>query len=347
MDIGLMLDMFDDAFRAATAANDRGDTAKARTHFLRAALIMDDIADKSEPPLDAERRERANKIRAIAEKLQSKAKPNDEFDLLNIKKPDDKVSFDDIVGLLDAKAAIHDLLIDPLKKPDVYKKYGLKAGGTILLEGPPGTGKTTFCKAAACEISVPFAEVNANSLVDSYIGKTGKNIDRLFDQAHALSKKSGVPIVLFIDEIDYLAQRRGGENKTAAEAVPTLIKRMDGFSSSSDDIVLIAATNIKESLDPAILSRFRNIIYIGLPEKSERELLFKKKLAQLDERDACEIDFIKAAELSASFSGRDITQVSLDLKNALAARDAGIRKLLSPVNELLQELIKRRAAAKL
>lgn len=345
MEIGIMLDMFDDAFKAATAANARGDTVAARAQFLRAAKIMDDIADKSVPSLAKDRRERAARLRAIADKL-CEENIDEHYDMLNIKKPDDKVSFDDIVGLDAAKSAIRDLLIDPLKNPEVYKKYGIKAGGAILLEGPPGTGKTTFCKAAACEISVPFAEVNANSLVDSYIGKTGKNIDKLFDEAHALSRKSGTPIVLFMDEIDYLAQKRGGDNKTAAEAVPTLIKRLDGFSSSIDDIVFIAATNIKHSLDPAILSRFRNVIYIGLPDETERELLFRKKLARIDERDADRIDFKNAARLSVGFSGRDVTQTAFDLKNALAARDAGLRPLLKSVDELLTELIKKRAAEK-
>lgn len=351
-DNGFELELFDAAYKAATNALTKGDTAAARRQFLRAAEIMESLAKKSEPDLAAVRRTRAEKLRYIAENLSNNAVGRVESDgtgggdadnrfVRTDKRPTDKVSFDDIIGLDEAKAAIHRLLIDPLKNPEVYLRYGIKAGGFILLEGPPGTGKTTFAKAAASELDVPFSEIDANSLVDSYIGKTGKNIDKMFSEARALAKKNGTPVVLFIDEIDYLAQKRGGENKTAAEAVPTLIKQMDGFSTGADDLVLIAATNIKEALDPAILSRFRNVIHIPLPTQNERAEIFKSKLKMLDEPDFKAIDFAAAAEMSDGFSGRDITKVALDLKNALAARDAGIALIGEPIGYLLIKLIKK------
>lgn len=349
-EIALELEMFEAAYKAATEANARGDIPAAKRMFLRAAEIMESVAAKSAPPLDATRAERAKKLKFIAENLTAKATADGDADsaprataFLNVAAPTDKVSFDDIIGLDEAKAAINRLLIYPLKNPQAYSKYGIKAGGFILLEGPPGTGKTTFAKAAASELSVPFAEVNANALVDSYIGKTGKNIDTLFAEARTLAKEKNTPVVLFLDEIDYLAQKRGGENKTAAEAVPTLIKQMDGFSTGSDDIVLIAATNIKASLDPAVLSRFRNVIHIPLPTESEREKLFALKLRRVGKADLDGIDIAAAARRSDGFSGRDISQVSLDLLNALAARDAGLRELGAPVNDLLCGLIERRA----
>ena len=113
--------------------------------------------------------------------------------------PNEKISFDDIIGLADAKAAIHRILIDPLKSPEIYGRYGIKAGGFILLEGPPGTGKTTFAKAAASELEVPFAEIDSNSLINSYIGETGKNIDKLFSSARTYAKNCGKPVVMFLD----------------------------------------------------------------------------------------------------------------------------------------------------
>ena len=340
--------MFDAAYKAATEANARGDIATAKRMFLRAAELMESIAKKSEPQLAATRAERAKKLRFIADNLTAAVPASengtsvDETHVggfLNIAAPTDKISFDDIIGLESAKTAINKLLIYPLKNPQAYAKYGIKAGGFILLEGPPGTGKTTFAKAAAGELSVPFAEVNANALVDSYIGKTGKNIDSLFVDARALAKKNGTPVVLFIDEIDYLAQKRGGENKTAAEAVPALIKQMDGFSTNSDDLVLIAATNIKESLDSAILSRFRNVIHIDLPNEAERAAMFAAKLKRIDAADLSELDLAQAAALTEGFSGRDISQISLDLMNALAARDAGIDTTGTPLFERMKEFI--------
>ncbi len=350
MSNGLELELFNEAYEKAMAANKRGDIPTAKKYFNKAADIMQSLADKSMPPLDAKRAERAEKLRYIAQNLNAEVATdsgNGGEDsaptLLNITdKPKEHVSFDDIIGLEEAKSAIHRLLIDPLKSPEVYLKYGIKAGGFILLEGPPGTGKTTFAKAAASELDVPFAEINSNSLVDSYIGKTGKNIDAMFAEARALAKKSGTPVVMFLDEIDYLAQKRGGENKTAAEAVPSLIKQMDGFSTGSDDLVLIAATNIRESLDPAILSRFRNVIHIPLPTESERADILRLKLKMLSESDMSELDFQAAGRLTDGFSGRDLNAVALDLKNALAARDAGITAITKPLGELLTELIERR-----
>lgn len=353
-DNSFQLDIFNDTYKSATAAADSGDIQTAKRDFKRCAELMRDIAENSDEPLKSTRLKRAEKLDYIADNLIQSVKSGnsvaadtadtgngDEF--IHIVKPSESITFNDVIGLDEAKRAIRKLLIDPLKNPDVYKKYGLKAGGFVLLEGPPGTGKTTFAKAAAAELEVPFAEVNANELIDSYIGKTGKNIDALFGSARKISKKHGTPIVLFIDEIDYIAQKRGGENKTANEAVPTLIKQMDGFSTDSQDIVLIAATNIKETLDPAVLSRFRNRINIPLPTLSERQKIFALKLKSLDGADFSMLDLETAARISDGFSGRDIAQTALDLKTMLAERDAGIAPLPKPLSECLNDLIVQRA----
>lgn len=350
-DVALELELFEAAYKSAVEANARGDIPKAKRMFTRAAELMESAAAKSEPPLDATRAERAKKLRFIAENLTAKMAATGGDDtsdspranaFINVAAPTDKITFDDIIGLNEAKAAINKLLIYPLKNPQAYSKYGIKAGGFILLEGPPGTGKTTFAKAAASELTVPFAEVNANALVDSYIGKTGKNIDAMFAEARALAAEKHTPVVLFLDEIDYLAQKRGGENKTAAEAVPALIKQMDGFSTNSDDLVLIAATNIRDSLDPAILSRFRNVIHIDLPNAAERKLMLAAKLKRIDKADFDAIDLDGAAALTGGFSGRALSQIALDVMNALAARDAGISALGMPLDEYVKQLIARR-----
>lgn len=354
MNDGILLELFQAEYDKATAARKKGDTEEAKRRYLRAAQIMDELAQKSLPPLDKTRKERAEKLKFIAENLQNTVEEGtsrdgngaEEYMFFKPSPPNVVVTFDDIIGLAEANDAIHRLLIDPLNNPEAYSKYGIKAGGFLLLEGPPGTGKTTFAKAAAHELKVPFAEVNANALVDSYIGKTGKNIDRLFAEARKYAKQSGTPVVLFVDELDYLAQKRGGENKTAAEAVPTLIKQMDGFSTDSDNIVLIAATNLKSSLDPAVLGRFASIINIPLPDKEERKQIFAAKLSALDNGDKAELDFEKAAELSNGFSGRDITQAALELKTALAARDAGIKSLDMPLGQKLLSIIEKRKLSK-
>ncbi|MBD5132171.1 MAG: ATP-binding protein [Clostridiales bacterium] len=348
----LDVEAFDDVYRKAVDAHKAGDLHSARLYFAKAASAMEKLADSGDPALKDKRKAQAKKLLDIACNIEKQSTVNggadggedDGYDLLNVVKPTDKITFDDIIGLDEAKEAIRRLLIDPLNNPEAYKKYGLKAGGFILLEGPPGTGKTTFAKAAAHELGVPFAEVNANALVDSYIGKTGKNIDKLFREARNLAEKKKCPVVLFVDELDFLAQKRGGENKTAAEAVPTLIKQMDGFGTNADDLVLIAATNIKESLDTAVLSRFRNVINIPLPMEADRQKMFALKLKRVSEKDLAELDLMGAAKLSDGFSGRDITQVSLDFLSILAARDAQIKPVDKPLGELLNSLIIKRAS---
>ena len=346
-DNGFELDIFREAYDKAVAANAKGDVSTARRYFYQAADIMARLAENSEPSLAEQRAERARKLKYIADNLTAQRaatgeNPTETGRFLTAAKPNERISFDDIVGLDEAKSAINGLLINPLKNPRAYEKYGIKAGGFILLEGPAGTGKTTFAKAAACSLGMTFAEVNANSLVDSYIGKTGKNIDALFAEARALAEQKGEPVVLFLDEIDYLAQRRGGENKTAAEAVPALIKQMDGFSTGADNIVLIAATNIKQSLDPAVLSRFSHVINIPLPTEAERKKLFAAKLKMLDDADLSALDLDDAARRAVGFSGRDIAQAASELKNALAARDAGIDAIDVPLSNLLASIIDKR-----
>ncbi len=343
------------AYTRANEALEKGDTATARKFFLVAARLADEQAATGARELSEKRRERAKRLYDIADSLApAKKQANksagktdadgargdaDADEFFKPADPNEKISFDDIIGLADAKAAIHRILIDPLKSPEIYGRYGIKAGGFILLEGPPGTGKTTFAKAAASELEVPFAEIDSNSLINSYIGETGKNIDKLFSSARTYAKNCGKPVVMFLDEIDCLAQRRGGENKTAAEAVPTLIKQMDGFSTSSENIVIIAATNIKDVLDPAIISRFGNVINIPLPTENERAEMFKAKLKMLSDSDSAQMDYAQAAHAADGFSGRDITQVTGRFKSALAARDAGFEKIEKPLGEYLCELI--------
>ena len=117
---------------------------------------------------------------------------------------------------------------------------------------------------------------------------------------------------------------------------------MDGFSTSSENLVLIAATNIKEYLDPAILSRFRNVIHIDLPNAAERRLMLAVKLKRIDKSDFDALDLDGAAALTDGLSGRAISQIALDVMNALAARDAGITALDMPLDALFKSFIAKR-----
>lgn len=264
---------------------------------------------------------------------------------LNFASPNEKVSFDDIIGLENAKTAIHRKLIYPLSDPETYSRYHLKPGGNILLEGPPGTGKTTFAKAAACEVNLPFIIVDCNALVDCYIGNTGKNIDKLFAEVRRFVKEQDTAVILFCDEFDSIAKARNSDDKTAAEAVPTLVRQLDGFNTDNTNIIILAATNKKEALDSAILSRFSNNIFIPLPDEDARCLIFESKLKKcgIFDADLRMLDLTAAAKASEGMSGRDINHIVTEFSEVLAERDAGIQKLPDTLRNVLLRLIQERS----
>lgn len=230
---------------------------------------------------------------------------------LNIACLSKRISLEEIVGLDEAKNAIKQDLIFPLNYPERYKKHNLEVGNNVLLYGPPGTGKTTFAKAVASDVDVPFININSNSLIDPYIGVTGKNIDNLFNEVRRFVSEQKTPVILFIDEIDAIAQKRGGENKTSQEAVPTLIKQLEGFDSDNTGIIVIAASNLSEIIDRAVLDRFKSQIYISLPTEVDRAKLFELKLKgfNVEPEIMSRINLAKLARESENLSGRKITQI--------------------------------------
>lgn len=341
----LLYESFNRYYDRGIAAKEKGDFKTARRNLVMAAEALNKLAAMSDGELKKARQQRVSRILDAVENMEdpvarARNGESEKSDFkLNASAPNEQITFDDIVGLQDAKKAIYRMLINPLKNPEVYKKYKLKPGGYILLEGPPGTGKTTFAKAAACELKVPFIVVDTNSLVDSYIGKTGKNIDKMFADARSLIKKNNLPAVLFLDEFDAIAKKRGGENKTADEAVPTLIRQMDGFDTDNENLVILASTNMKENIDSAVLSRFRNKIYIPLPNESDREKLLLLKLkGKIPPADLSALDLREAARISVGFSGRDLNWVCEEIKNALAERDAGLGVVEDINAEMLRQI---------
>lgn len=331
----------------AQEAEKEGQFQKAAKLYTLAAKNMTELAE-TDPTLKETRMAVAKKLVERAQAARNGKVSEAEEDApqkadygLNVSDPTDRIGFDDIIGLTDAKDAIYRMLINPLKNPDVYKRYNLEAGGNILLEGPPGTGKTSFARAAACEIDLPFVVVDCNALVDSLIGKTGKNIDTLFKNARKMVKEKDTAVILFCDEFDAIAKSRKSDDKTAAEAVPTLIRQLDGFDTDNSNIVIIAATNVKDTLDKAILSRFAKRIYIPLPSQDDRRAIFESKLKKrnVDASDFSKLDLNALAVESDGLSGRDINDIVTEYANALAERDSSIRPMRDDHNAFMKELI--------
>ena len=222
-----------------------------------------------------------------------------------------EIRFADIAGLEEAKEAIRRRVILPYQYPEVYRTFHRKVSGGILLYGPPGTGKTMIAKAIAGEIDRDFFSVRCSDIVEKYFGESEKNVKSLFDTA-----RKAKSAVIFFDEFDALAGRRGGDSGVMNRLVPELLSHMDGFSSDGDsDILFLAATNRPWDLDSAFLRppRLTNKIYVGLPDFEARLFLARKCLEHIPCSPQVSAEMI--AELTDGFNAADVALFCETLKD--------------------------------
>ncbi|MEX1382641.1 ATP-dependent zinc metalloprotease FtsH [Lutibacter sp.] len=217
------------------------------------------------------------------------------------------VTFKDVAGLKEAKVEVMEV-VDFLKNPETYTKLGAKIPKGVMLVGPPGTGKTLIAKAVAGEAKVPFFSMSGSEFVEMFVGVGASRVRDLFKQA-----KSKAPSIIFIDEIDAVGRSRGKVNAFQANderesTLNQLLTELDGFGPNTGVIVL-AATNRPDVLDKALLrpGRFDRHIYLELPNKTEREEIFKVHIRKL--KLAKDVDINALAALSPGFSGADIANI--------------------------------------
>lgn len=247
--------------------------------------------------------------------------------------------FESVIGLEEAKEAVTEYVINPIKYPQHYN-YSFADNKAVLLEGPPGTGKTTFAKAVAKELDQPFALVNVAMLVNCYVGETGKNIDKVFAALRDYTERNNCGLTVFFDELDEIAKKRGGDDKASASAVPALLRNMDGVKQNKNFLIL-ANTNCMEMLDDGILDRFRKRIHIPLPDKKMRLAFFKSKLSELEDEYKAMLDVEGFAEASEGLSGRTITYICDDFKYYVGGVKAGIKDG-SDLNSVIYSAIEQR-----
>lgn len=228
-----------------------------------------------------------------------------------------KVRFSDVAGAEEEKEELKEI-VEFLKSPKRFTAIGAKIPRGVLLVGPPGTGKTLFAKAVAGEANVPFFSISGSDFVEMFVGVGASRVRDLFNQA-----KKNMPCIVFIDEIDAVGRQRGaglgGGNDEREQTLNQLLVQMDGFD-TNDGIIIMAATNRVDILDPALLrpGRFDRQVYVNSPDVKGREAIFK--VHARNKPISPDIDFRNLARLTAGFSGADIANL-LNEAAILAARN--------------------------
>ena len=217
-----------------------------------------------------------------------------------------KVHFDDVAGADEEKVEMAEL-VSYLKEPKKYAKFGAKLPKGVLLVGPPGCGKTLLAKAVAGEAGVPFYYISGSDFVEMFVGVGAGRVRDMFRVA-----KENAPCLVFIDEIDAVGRQRGaglgGGNDEREQTLNQLLVEMDGFSDNSG-IIVIAATNRDDVLDPALLraGRFDRKITVSLPDKAGREAIFK--VHARNKKVDPSVDYAQLAKRTVGFSGADIENI--------------------------------------
>lgn len=244
-----------------------------------------------------------------------------------------KVTFENVAGCDEEKAELQEL-VQFLKEPKKFMALGARIPKGVLLVGPPGTGKTLLAKAVAGEAGVPFFSISGSDFVEMFVGVGASRVRDLFDQA-----KKNAPCIVFIDEIDAVGRRRGaglgGGHDEREQTLNQLLVEMDGFG-INEGVIVVAATNRADILDPAILrpGRFDRQVYVGRPDVKGREAILR--VHAKGKPFAPEVDLKVVAQTTSGFTGADLANL-LNEAALLAARN---NKKLIDMEEIQKAFVK-------
>jgi SpoVK/Ycf46/Vps4 family AAA+-type ATPase len=235
---------------------------------------------------------------------------------------DQSLGFADIAGMEALKNTLRLRIIEPFQRPELFSRFQKRAGGGVLLYGPPGCGKTMIARAVAGECGVPFHSVGISQVLNMWVGESEKQIAALFDKA-----RKNAPSILFFDELDALGYSR---SKARSDHTRTLVNeflgQLDGAGARNEQLLILAATNMPWDIDPAMKrpGRFSRQIFIAPPDATARTAIFRLKLHELP----CDlVDVQQLAQQTKLFSGADIDGV------VEYAKDAVLGEIIESGNE--------------
>jgi len=278
----------------------------------------------------------------IDSKLRMSSDGPDLEDILNqddtwfMEKP--KVKFSDVGGMEKVKEEISIKIIQPLTNPELYKAFGKKIGGGILLYGPPGCGKTFIAKATAGEINAKFISIGLHDILDMWIGNSQKNLHEIFELA-----RRNTPCVLFFDEVDAMGASRNDLKQSAMRhVINQFLAEMDGADTDNEGVLILAATNAPWSMDSAFRrpGRFDRIVFVEPPDEIARKGILESLLI---DKPVGEIDLVKISSVTAEYSGADLKAI-IDIAVEEKLRDSMRLGSIQPIQtkDLLNSIKKHK-----
>lgn len=236
------------------------------------------------------------------------------------------VRFENVAGMESLKKLLRLQIIEPFRNPGLFQRFKKKAGGGVLLYGPPGCGKTLMAQAIAGECNAEFQSVGISDVLNMWIGESERNLATIFEQA-----RSRRPCVLFFDELDALAYSRSKASSSAARTVVNeFLAQLDGFNADNEGVLVLAATNMPWDVDPAMRrpGRFARQVFVPPPDQAARSEMFRLKLRDIP---AEGINFDSLAAETEFFSGADIDGLIDSAKDLVLSEilGSGEERLLS------------------
>jgi SpoVK/Ycf46/Vps4 family AAA+-type ATPase len=244
-----------------------------------------------------------------------------------VRRDAEKIGFDDIAGLEDLKRTVRLQIIEPFLRPGLFAKFRRRAGGGVLLYGPPGCGKTMIARAVSTECRAQFMTVGIADVLNMYIGESERNLASIFDKA-----RHARPCVLFFDEIDALAYSRSkAQSEHTRQVVNEFLAQLDGFGTDNQDVLILAATNMPWDVDPAMKrpGRFSRQVFVAPPDEAARTRIIELKLHGVPHE---AVDAREIAARTRHFSGADLEGV-VELAKDYVLEDHLARNIERPIGQ--------------